>query len=128
MRENNELERTDIAIDRDILLDDQNNQQLVAYIETWFDVDKKFGTKTDIDEGSSVDLYAIYNPTNDHLHMEYVVKTDDGETWYPYSPTESEKQLVKDMIAECIKTYHNQTPTEYCLELSNEGQTIGGIQ
>lgn len=128
MRENNELERTDIAIDREILLDDQNNQQLVAYVETWFDVDKKFGTKTDIDEGSSVDLYAIYNPISDHLHMEYVVKTDDGDTWHTYYPTENEKQLVKDMIAECIKLHHNQTPTEYCSDLGNEGQTIGGIQ
>ena len=42
MKENMELERGDIAIDRDMEVDCDIGQEILAYVETWFDVDKKF--------------------------------------------------------------------------------------
>lgn len=34
------MERSDIAIDRDIEVDCDIGQEITAYIETWFDVEK----------------------------------------------------------------------------------------
>lgn len=36
-----ELERGDIAVDRDMEVDCDIGQEITAYLETWFDVDKK---------------------------------------------------------------------------------------
>ena len=47
MKKNNELERTDIAIDRDMDVDCENATEITAYLETWFDVDKKFALQDD---------------------------------------------------------------------------------
>ena len=44
MTENNELERTDLGIDPEMEVDCDIGQEITVYIETWFDVDKKFGT------------------------------------------------------------------------------------
>ena len=50
MKENNELERTDIAVDSDMEVDCDIGQEITAYIETWFDADKKFGIYTDSED------------------------------------------------------------------------------
>ena len=42
MKENNELTRDDIAIDHDMEVDCDEGREIAVYIETWFDVDKKF--------------------------------------------------------------------------------------
>lgn len=49
MKENMELERKDLVIDRDMEVDCDIGQQITCYIETWFDVDEKFRIKTDSD-------------------------------------------------------------------------------
>lgn len=41
MKSNNELEAKDLRID-DLEVDDEWQQVIVAYMETWFDVDRKF--------------------------------------------------------------------------------------
>ena len=46
MKENNELTRNDIAIDHDMEVDCDEGREIAVYIETWFDVDKKFHIDT----------------------------------------------------------------------------------
>lgn len=50
MKENKKLERSDIAIDREMEVDCDIGREITAYIETWFDVDKKFGIHTAEDD------------------------------------------------------------------------------
>ena len=57
MKENMELERGDIAIDRDMEVDSDIGQEILAYVETWFDADKKFGIHTADDDGTWLNLY-----------------------------------------------------------------------
>lgn len=38
MKENNELERSDITVDRDMEVDCDIGHQITCYLETWFDV------------------------------------------------------------------------------------------
>lgn len=113
MKENMELERDDMYVDRDIQLDGENRQQIVAYLETLFDVNKKFNLQLDSEAGEWVNMYGIYNPLSDFLTVECVISKDDSSESFFYTPTKAEAELIKDMIAEKIKEVHGQTPTEF---------------
>lgn len=100
MKENNELERSDIVIDRDMEVDYDIGHQITCYLETWFDVDKKFGIDTAADNGTWLNMYAKYNPFADTLRIECEISRDSGSSYFDYEPTENESQLIKAMIAE----------------------------
>lgn len=70
MKENNELERADIAVDREMEVDCYIGQEITVYIETWFDVDKKFGVQTADDDSTWLNMYGKYNPFEDTLRIE----------------------------------------------------------
>ena len=78
MKENNELERRDLAIDSEMEVDCDIGQEITVYIETWFDVDKKFGTQIDDEDGSWLNLYGKYNPFADTLRLECEISRDNG--------------------------------------------------
>lgn len=50
MKENNELTRDNIAIDHDMEVDCDEGREIAVYIETWFDVDRKFHIDTASDD------------------------------------------------------------------------------
>lgn len=128
MKDNLELEREDMYVDRDIQIDDENGQQIVAYLETLFDVNKKFNLNLDSGAGEWVNMYGIYNPCSDFLTVECVISTDDKNETFYYTPTEAEAKLIKDMITQKIQEEHGQTPIEFCLDPgSTEDQTMGGM-
>lgn len=128
MKDNLELEREDMYVDRDIQIDDENGQQIVAYLETLFDVNKKFNLNLDSEAGEWVNMYGIYNPCSDFLTIECVISTDDKNETFYYTPTESESKLIKDMITQKIQEEYGQTPIEFCLDSSStEDQTMGGM-
>lgn len=126
MKENNELERSDIVVSRDMDVDCDIGQEITAYLETWFDVDKKFGTDTASDDDKWLNLYAKYNPFEDTLRLEYTVTTSSSYEDGDYEPTEDEAKLIKEMIAERIQAEHGQTPQEFCLSVTGEIK-MGGI-
>lgn len=125
MKENNELERSDIVIDRDMEVDCDIGNQITCYLETWFDVDKKFGTNTAADDDKWLNLYAKYDPFADTLRLEFTVTTADSCEEGEYVPTETESQLIKDMIAEKLREEYGQTPKEFCEDVG--GIEIGGM-
>jgi len=125
MKNNTELERSDIAIDRDMQVDCDIGQEILVYIETWFDVDRKFGISTQADD-AWLNMYGRYNPYADTLCIECEKTTDNSSEYFEYKPTDAEAQLIKDMIAENIHEEYGQTPQEFCDEFMDE-QTIGGI-
>ncbi len=126
MKENNELERLDIRVGDDMQVDCDIGQEITAYLETWFDVDRKFGTDTASDDDKWLNLYAKYNPFEDTLRLEYTVTTatayEDGD----YEPSEDEAKLIKEMITEKIRDEYGQTPQEFCLSVM-EDIGMGGI-
>ena len=67
MKANNELERSDIVVDRDMEVDGDIVHQNTCDLETWFDVDKKFGTNTTANDDKWLNLYAKYDPFADSL-------------------------------------------------------------
>lgn len=124
MKENNELERKDISIDRDMDIDAEDATEITVYIETWFDVDKKFGINTADDDDVWLNLYAKYNPFADTLRIECEIDKPDGSEYFDYLPTPAEEKLVKEMIAEKIKEEYSQTPEEFCKEMQPKEQTM----
>ena len=61
MKWNNEFERKDLRID-ELEVDDVWNRVIVAYIEAWFDVDKKFHIDILSDDDAWLNMNAFYNP------------------------------------------------------------------
>ena len=129
MKENKELERNDLAVDRDMQIDADVGQEIIAYLETWFDVDEKFGVHTADNDSTWLNMYARYNPFEDTLCIECEIDTDDSSTnrYFDYEPTASEAQLIKDMITQKIEDEYGQTPQEFCEEACDEDQSMGGL-
>lgn len=127
MKENKELERNDIAIDRDMEVDYDIGQEIMVYIETWFDVDKKFGLNIADEDGTWLNMYGKYDPFEDSLRIECEISRDNGSEYFDYTPTEAESALIKNMIAEKIREQWDQTPQEFCENCCNEEQTMGGL-
>lgn len=114
MKENNELERADLVIDGDMEVDCDIGRQITAYIETWFDVDKKFGINTADDTSTWLNMYAKFNVADDSIRIECEISSDTASSYFDYEPTATEAQLIKDMITEKIREVYDQTPQEFC--------------
>ena len=127
MKENKELERDDIRIDHDMDVDCDIGREITCYIETWFDVDKKFGTNTQQSDAEWLNMYGKYNPFEDTLRIEYEVSNDNHSSYFDYKPTTAESQLIKEMIAEKIMEMHGQTPEEFCDDFYGYKPEFGGI-
>lgn len=101
------LSRNNIVIDPMLEInEDWNPPCVVAYVEIWFSADAKFGTDTATAD-AWVNLYAMYNPAESYLRMEYYVETDAScSDPIVYEPTEEERQTVIQMIEEkCMEQY-----------------------
>ena len=116
MKSNQELERSDLVVDRDIDIDDIDPQGICVYLETWFDVEKKFGVV--LGENDTLNLYAIYNPFEDTLAMKYIIRTGNDEYCeFVYNQTDGEAKMIKGMIAEIMMAEYGLTPLSFFEEL-----------
>ena len=122
MRENMELERGDIEVDTDIQVSDENENEIIAYLETWFDVDKKFHIHTNADEGTWLNMYGIFDPFEDTLRVQCEISREDGYSYFDYEPTSAEAQMIKERIIEKLKAVYGQTPQEFCEGLQEIGR------
>lgn len=124
MTETEELTRDDLVIDPDMEIDD-DGCIVTAYVETWFDVDRKFGTHTADDPETWVNFYAKYNTESGELLAEYQIDRPDRSEWHAYHPTEKEKQLLIDLMEECCQKHHGCSLLEY---VQDDDMTMkGGI-
>ena len=123
---NGEFTRDDIVVDPDIEVAYDDENSICAYLETWFDVDKKFGLNINDEEGTWLNMYATYNPTEDTLKIDCLIESEDDEKSFVYEPTEQEAELIKGMITEKIRDVCEMTPEEF-LEYYGDDISIGGI-
>ena len=92
-----------------------------AYIEIWFDVDKKFGTHTHDRDDAWINLYAIYSPVYHTLQMKYYIETDTSVSDpIAYEPTETERKTIMEMIEEKCREVENCSCVELLLEAIND--------
>ena len=126
MKDNLELERHNLAVDREMEVDEDIGQEITAYLEIWFDVDKKFGLHINDEDGTWLNMYAKYNPFEDTLRIECEISRDQGSEYFDYEPTKNEATLIKEMIAEKIRQEHGETPQEFCDKTTDYKQEMGG--
>ncbi|MBQ2921854.1 MAG: hypothetical protein IJE60_01985 [Tyzzerella sp.] len=107
----NTLEKDDMSIREDYDLDFEE-QNMLFPIETWFDVDKKFGVNTNSDEGSWVNLYATYNPCTGEIKIPYTVDADDGTFGREYIPTDEERDLFRRLMEQSCEKRNKMTCRE----------------
>ena len=102
----------ELVIDRELWVNDECDS-INVYIETWFDVDKKFGTNTRDLPDTWINLYADYWPETNDLLMQYLIDSDTAVTDHEYIPSESDKQLVIRLIEEKCQQEHGCSCAEF---------------
>ena len=107
----NTFEKKDMLIRENYDLDFEE-QNMLFPIETWFDVDKKFGVNTNGDEGSWVNLYATYNPCTGEIKIPYTVDTEDGTFGREYIPTDEERDLFRRLMEQSCEKRNKMTCRE----------------
>ena len=127
MKLNKEFEKKDLVVDREMEVDDDIGQEITAYLESWFDVDKKFGLNINDEDGTWLNMYAKYNPFEDSLRIECEISRENGADYFEYEPTANESKLIKEMIAEKIIQEHGETPQEFCNRFIDYDQGMGGM-
>ena len=123
MKSNNELEAKDLRID-DLEVDDEWQRVIVAYMETWFDVDKKFHLDINAQDGTWLNMTVFFNPYKDTVSILCDIDSDEGCEEFYYEPTSSEAEFIKDMIAQKLQIECDQTPKEFCEHYYDEVQEV----
>ena len=123
MLPNGELTREDIAVDPDMQVDGDVGQEILAYIETWFDVDEKFHVDTS-DDDTWLNMYARYNPFTDSLNITCEISSDSGSDWFDYEPTIAETTIIKELITQKINELYGQTPQGFCEDISDQNPIL----
>ena len=131
MTERMEMEKKDLNVDPQIEVDDDNPQQINFMLDAWFEVDKKFKIETNGEEGTWLNLWGFYNPFEDTLKLKGQISYDDcSSDWFDYEPTNSETEVIKEMLTLRIRRWYDQTPQEFCEQYMDEPesvQTQGGL-
>ena len=131
MTERMEMEKKDLNIDPQIEIDDDNPQQINFMLDAWFEVDKKFKIETNGEEGTWLNFWGFYNPFEDTLRLKGQISYDDcSSDWFDYEPTNSETEVIKEMLTLRIRRWYDQTPQEFCEQYMDEPesvQTQGGL-
>ena len=94
--------RENIRIDPEIFYENYN---ACAYIEVWFDPEKKFGLRLPGDD--YVNVYAYMNPYTGDVRVSYVINYTDGfidDERYFKKLTQDEKNLIREMVNEVSLT------------------------
>ena len=126
MLTNRDLTREDIAIDSNMEVDGDIRQEILAYVETWFDVDQKFHVDTSADD-TWLNMYARWNPYVDTLFIDCEITSDKDSDSFEYEPTLREAAIIEEMITQKIRETCEQTPKEFCESVMGESPDMGGI-
>ena len=117
-----EFTKDHLRIDPDMEIDCDIGCIVTAYVETWFDVDEKFGTQTADDDDDWVNFYAHYNTQNDELTTEYCVSKPDSCEYFDYIPTDTEKKLIIEMMENCCNKHYQCSLKEFVQDLDESDE------
>lgn len=123
----NEFEKGDIEISLFDLETEltEDGLELTFWFNNWFDADKKFGTHINGDDNAWVNMYARYIPETDSFTMFWYV----DEEWKPieekeYTPTETEKKLIIDLLDKSLFEVYGMHLPAFCEKEKHEWEWI----
>lgn len=98
-----ELTEKDIDIEEELIIND-DGVSVNAYLGTYFEPNEVLGMDIDDSGDEFVNLYADYNSESGELTMSYYVVKRDKEYSRPYNPSESEKEMIRNLMeSDCQK-------------------------
>jgi hypothetical protein len=112
--------RKNIRIDRDL---DYSAGEICAYIEVWFDPEKKFGLRLYDDD--SVNVYALIKPESGDIRLIYIIHYADGyidDVRSFRALTQEEKALIKTMVEEVSPMETGMSVKDHWLALMAENE------
>ena len=118
----NTLEKDDIDIREELELDIKHSS-ILAEIETWFDVDKKFGLNTVGNDDVWVNLYAYYHPFINDIKIFYSIDTENGIFTREYLPMKEEKQMFINRIEQACEQQNTMSCKEFFVREYAENHT-----
>ena len=79
---------------------DFSGKEIVAYIEIWFDVGKRFQVYPNVDDACN--LYAKYDPVSRTLRAELCIEDgyDGNKRWEPVELLPSEQEMIVGLMEE----------------------------
>lgn len=92
-----ELTEKDIDIEEELIIND-DGVSVNAYLGTYFEPNEVLGMDIDDSGDEFVNLYADYNSESGELTMSYYVVKRDKEYSRPYNPSESEKEMILNLM------------------------------
>jgi len=110
--------RENIRIDREI---EYYDNYVCAYIEVWFDAERKFGLK--LGEEDYINVYAYITPNKNEVRVTYIINyydgfIDDERTFSALTP--KEKNLILIMVNEVSLTETGLSVNDNWNRLTNE--------
>ena len=122
-----ELTEKDIDIEEELIIND-DGVSVNAYRGTYFEPNEVLGTDIDDSRDEFVNLYADYNSESGELSMSYYVVKRDKEYSRPYNPSESEKEMVLNLMETACQKQCDCSHDEFVKNLNNsEEMTLGGM-
>lgn len=97
-------------------------------LATWFDVDEKFGTHVNGEDGHWVNFEATYNPDSDEVTCKYAIDTPEKITDYDYQPSVYEKDMIKQLIEDYCQKEYQKSALDIYEETLQEDSMWGGIE
>lgn len=100
-----QLSQDDIRIDREFDLFVENGQNIWSfYIETRFDVDRYFGTRTSDNDDEWINFYALYEQDTQKWRFIYVIDSSLNSTEYEWTDfiSEDDRKLIINKICQML--------------------------
>lgn len=122
-----ELTEKDIDIEEELIIND-DGVFVNAYLGTYFEPNDVLGTDIDDSGDEFVNLYADYNSESSELTMSYYVVKRDKEYSRPYNPSESEKEMIRNLMETACQRQVGCSLDEF-VQNCNESEeiTLGGM-
>ncbi len=122
-----ELTEKDIDIEEELIIND-DGVSVNAYLGTYFEPNDVLGTDIDDSGDEFVNLYADYNSESSELTMSYYVVKRDKEYSRPYNPSESEKEMIRNLMETACQRQVGCSLDEF-VQNCNESEeiTLGGM-
>lgn len=127
MKKNKQLEFSDLRIDPELDID-FNTNEISVYLETWFDVDRKFDLHINDDDDTWLNMYARFNPFEDTLKIDCVIDSPNNHQSFEYKPTDDESTLIKNMIKDYIYIEYGENPKDFIASEFSYELKMGGLQ
>lgn len=118
-----EITEKDIDIEEELIISD-DGVSVNAYLGAYFEPNDVLGMDIDDSGDEFVNLYADYNSESGELTMSYYVVKRDKEYSRPYNPSESEKEMIRNLMESACQKQCGCSLDEF-VQKCQESEEIG---